>query len=57
MHNNWFEPTHRLAFIFGMSKFDAVWKRHKDGSFKQAFANLDTIKDDCMQLSECLEKY
>ena len=47
MRSNWFEPDHKYAFIFGMSKFDAVWKKNPKGIYKQAFDDLDTVTDDC----------
>ena len=49
MQKNYFEPDHRLAFIFGMSKFDAVYKRNKKGIFVQAFSDLDTVVADCAE--------
>ena len=56
-NNNWFRPKHRVAIIFGMSKFDACWNRGRDGQLKQAFADLDTVKQDCKIFKECLLKY
>ena len=56
MQKNWFEPDHRIAVIFGMSKFDAVYKRGKQG-FVQAFDDLETVSDDCDEFQEVLSKY
>lgn len=57
MRRNWFEPNHRYAFMFGMSKFDAVYRKKSDGSYQQAFDDLETVDDDCKKLSECLTQY
>ena len=57
MRNNWFEPDHRIAFIFGMTKFDSVYKRNHRNIFVQAFDDLETVTTDCGQFTNCLEKY
>ena len=57
MHANWFEPDHRLAIIFGMSTFDACYKKLPDGTYRQAFDNLDSTSEDCKRLIDCLEKF
>ena len=56
-NHNWFRPKHRVAFIFGMSKFDACWTRGRDGQLKQAMDDLETVKQDCRLFKECLIKY
>ena len=53
---NWFKPRHRIAIYFGMSKFDACWKRSKD-KLVQAMPDLPGAKNDCKVLKQCLEKY
>ena len=55
--HNWFKPKHRLAFIFGMSKFDACWRRDKKGNLVRAFNDLENAKTDCTTLIDCLRKY
>ena len=57
MRNNWFEPDHKYAFLFGMSVFDEVWKLNKKDEYEQVYPNLDTIQRDCNFLLECLSKY
>ena len=34
MRNNWFEPDHKYAFLFGMSVFDEVWKLNKQNEYE-----------------------
>ena len=57
MDHNWFQPKHRVALIFGMSKFDAVWDDKKKGDPKQAFRDLETVDTDCDILKDGLKKY
>ena len=49
MRFNWFEPNGKYALLFGMSNFDACWKKNKeiDNLYEQAYDNLDTVKEDC----------
>ena len=61
MRHNWFEPDHKLALIFGVSKYDNVLKRAKEGSgkkrvlggFEQVFPDLPTVNSDCKLLKQC----
>ena len=58
MRSNWFEPNGMYAFLFGMSCFDACYRKNKKtNSYEQAFSNLSTVKTDCNMLLECLNKY
>ena len=43
--------------LFGISKFDACWKRDKTGALTQAYADIPSSKRDCIQLKRCLQKY
>ena len=44
MQRNWFEPDQKIAVIFGMSKFDQVYKRTHAGEYVQAFEDLATVR-------------
>ena len=58
MRNNWFEPDGKYAFLFGMSVFDACWKKNKRTNlYEQAFADLSSVESDCNLLLKCLDKY
>ena len=57
MSHDWFMPKRRIALVFGMSRFDAVWEISKQGDLKQAFRDLETTVRDCYQLLEGLKKY
>ena len=38
MRFNWFEPNGKYALLFGMSKFDACWKKNeKLDKYEQAY--------------------
>ena len=48
MRFNWFEPNGKYALLFGMSKFDACWKKNeKLDKYEQAYQDLDTVQEDC----------
>ena len=51
MRCNWFEPNGKYAFLFGMSKFDACWKKNKKtNEYEQVYPDLDTVENDCNQI-------
>ena len=58
MRKNWFEPNYKYAFLFGMSVFDACWKKSKKlNGYEQAYPDLESVQDDCEQILQCLDKY
>ena len=46
-----------LAVLIGLTRFDQVFEKNKDGSFSQAYPDLPAAKKDCDDLQECLQKY
>ena len=39
-------PDVKLGILLMQAKYDKVWKKNKDGSIVQAFANLPNVSDD-----------
>ena len=52
-----FVQDHTLAVFISFSRFDKVLKKKSDGSFSPAYDDLETAKQDCEDLQECLKKY
>ena len=46
-----------LAVYFGMSHFDKVLKKNKEGLLVPDLSDLEAAKKDCLDLMKCLERY
>ena len=57
LKETYFKQTKTIAVYFATSKFDKVVKKCKNGTYKPVFDDLDTAKQDCIDLEQCLRKY